>query len=66
MSDASNWDEKARQRYVTYQNFVTYFLRTPVWALSALPKANRPRPDWSIERVLRHKIMMRSGRIAVL
>ena len=66
MANVAAQDEETKRRHVQYQKMVTYFMRTPVWALSALSKANRPHPDWTIERILRLKIKMRNSRVAAL
>ena len=66
MADVVKQDEPGKKRHVEYQKMVTYLIATPVWALNALNKANRPRPNWTIERVLRVRIMKRNSRIAAL
>lgn len=37
---------------VLYRAATIAFFRLPVWILLAIPKQNRPRPSWSISRVL--------------
>lgn len=59
-------DLDARRRHVARQKLITYFLRVPYWAFHALPKANRPHPEWTLERVVRRKVMVTNNRIATL
>ncbi|KAI0699539.1 Alpha/Beta hydrolase protein [Cytidiella melzeri] len=55
--------------YLIYEGLTTAFLRFPLWILLALPAGSRPRPSWSIKRVLllwwlkhRGAIAKRAGR----
>ncbi|GJE84846.1 esterase [Phanerochaete sordida] len=66
MADNTQLDLEARRRHVARQKFITYFLRVPYWAFYALPRANRPHPDWTLERVVQRKVVMTNNRIAAL
>jgi hypothetical protein len=39
--------------YLLWEVLGTAFIRAPLWTLHALPRSNRPRASWSLERVLR-------------
>lgn len=66
MAEKEERNLEARKHHVARQQLVTYLLRVPYWTFYALPKASRPHPQWSVERVVRRKIMKTDSRIAGL
>lgn len=60
-----NNEEIARERQVRYEELITRFIRSPLWAIQAAPKSNRPHPDWSVERVVRRKAMWHDAQVAI-
>lgn len=54
-----------REHYVRREEFITRYIRSPLWAIQALPKSNRPHPEWPIERVVRRKAMWHDAQVAI-
>ena len=45
--------QPVKSLYLLYEALEVAFVKAPLWVLYALPKSKRPRPSWSLYRVIR-------------
>ncbi|KAL0956520.1 hypothetical protein HGRIS_002661 [Hohenbuehelia grisea] len=52
-----------RALYLTYEILTTVFVRVPFWVVTSLPRSWRPRPAWSLKRVVNFNLLCRINRV---